>query len=310
MNMFAFAECDESRDRVCMDWTVKGYQYLPGVSMLGSLFVGVGEDFMVEELRIAPAPLLGAEDAFDAARLKPDWRETVVASECRFFPPSTSPPVAPVESPGLQELWAPLKRLDPPKQRSPRKDRERAISKAPKMKGSLPDAMKAECDALPKGYEDDCDLDSLASVSPGSSDDGGDALPSCVDPMLAALGLHPGAEDIKLDSETAAHEHRAIPFGPWPISPIVSKGTVIGWGGNCGCHYSADTKVACKKAITATRTSDVNECRLLAKAWLLEGATIPAGSPTGRRDHIFGVPRSSLVVRDESELDAEAATYL
>ena len=132
-------------------------------------------------------------------------------------------------------------------------------------------------------------------------------------PCFAAPGAEPGAIDGDHDEDKALRESRVHSFGPWSTSEIWSEGLCVGWGANCGCHFSPKRQgtnaLRCKKSIGATATCTLDEAHGLAKQWLLAGLEIPAGRRDGRADHL-GTHRHHLPLRTHEELDADAAALM
>ena len=108
------------------------------------------------------------------------------------------------------------------------------------------------------------------------------------------------------------HEDRKVLWGIWSFSEIWAaerKGGEkkhVGYGGNCGCHFDrADPHRRCKRSLRFL-TNSKDECRCLVKQWLLMGLRIRSGDPTARTQHLTLIPRSSIPLRAESDLDREA----
>jgi len=79
-------------------------------------------------------------------------------------------------------------------------------------------------------------------------------------------------------------ESQKIEWSKWSISKLVDKasGAQYGWGANCGCRWNSTEPKRCRKAMTFCsktpgRTTTLEQCRFLVKAWLVLGESIPEG---------------------------------
>ena len=108
------------------------------------------------------------------------------------------------------------------------------------------------------------------------------------------------------------HQRRAIPFGPWSISPIVASGEFISWGANCGKHFNSwEPHLRCKTscAFKGGRMPP-GEARIRMKMWLLAGHDIEQskeGEYSDARHQHFDVSFMSMPLEDEAELDRHAS---
>ena len=230
----------------------------------------------VEYIGMAPAPRNGAAESNEADRitLLDDWASQVLENEVQIFPPL---PVMPGSSVMNEGLRAGL-----------------ASCQAKQFKRAKTEASVR----FLNNADGESDTDSEESQE-------GEGLPAAV---LACLA---GQEDVEDDHDVPQpaeeRQRRVHPWGAgrWTLSEVWKENVQIGWWANCNRHFDS-TGRTCRKMITFVNDSP-DQCRCLAKQWLLMGAKIKCGDPAGRRKHVRDIKREDIVLRDEAALDAMAA---
>jgi hypothetical protein len=87
------------------------------------------------------------------------------------------------------------------------------------------------------------------------------------------------------------------PFGLSPLTRIVrGERVVFGWGATCRKHHNVGDKLGtqCKKQISQGQGADAlsdDECKRLAKCWLLLGRDISDDGPRAREVHLKVKPK-------------------
>ena len=235
----------------------------------------------VEYIGMATAPRNGAAESKKADRitLVDDWESQVLENEVQIFPPL---PVMPGSLVMNEELRAGLASCQ-----------EKPLKRA-KTEASVRFLNNADGES---------DTDSEESQE-------GEGLPAAVLACLAGQeGVEEGVEDDHDDVPQPAEERQRRVHrwgaGRWTLSEVWKENVQIGWWANCNRHFDS-TGRACRKMITFVNDSP-DQCRCLAKQWLLMGAKIKCGDPAGRRKHVRDIKREDIVLRDEAELDAMAA---
>ena len=227
---------------------------------------------------MATAPRNGAAESKKADRitLVDDWESQIFRNEVQIFPPL---PVMPGSLVMNEELRAGLASC-----------REKPLKRA-KTEASVRFLNNADGES---------DTDSEESLE-------GEGLPAAVLECLA------GQEDVEDDHDVPQpaeeRQRRVHPWGAgrWTLSEVwnTQENVQIGWNANCNRHFDS-TGRPCRKTITFVNDTP-DQCRCLAKQWLLMGAKIKCGDPAGRRKHVRDIKREDIVLRDEAELDAMAA---
>jgi hypothetical protein len=89
-----------------------------------------------------------------------------------------------------------------------------------------------------------------------------------------------------------------VPFGPFSLSPLSrwvgGEKIHVGWGANCHRHSNSGDAPHNKCQIQVTygtgpRAISDEECRRLAKCWLILGRGVDESSDEARTQHVFGV---------------------
>ena len=147
-------------------------------------------------------------------------------------------------------------------------------------------------------------------VLDGAGGAGADAAaePAPVPPPAAAAAARPARRN----------QRRAIPWGPFLLSPIVPQhGRQTGWGAICNGHVDRGegcSATQCKKAVSYGATLDDAACILRLKRWLIAGLADGDFPRHAQRSHhvSMGGPgmRDFAVGLSEEEMDAMIAEYL
>ena len=229
----------------------------------------------VEYIGMAPAPRNGAAESNEADRitLLDDWASQVFENEVQIFPPLPVMPGSSVMNEGLRAGLASCQ--------------EKPFKRAKN---------EASVHFRPDGQSD---TDSEVSLE-------GEGLPPAVVEHLA------GQEDVEDDhgvpEPADARQHRLHPWGRgrWTLSEVWNKegNAQIGWNANCNRHFDSTGRPCRKYLAFVDHTPD--QCRCLAKEWLLMGVEIKCGDPGGRRKHVLDIRREHIVLRAEAQLDAMA----
>ena len=134
-------------------------------------------------------------------------------------------------------------------------------------------------------------------------------MPEDVDQAAVFAGLG-GA-----DADAVERQDRAVAFGPWSLSPIMSKGVHVAWGASCNCHsnmWETKKRTACKKWVTIGNDGS-DAARMRCKVWLMRGLKILADDTIGRHRHVWDHPTNSLSVDEfgsEADMDQAAAALV
>ena len=213
--------------------------YMIGITLVGKMFQMCGRDDPLSELYICPAPRHPTKIIESTAvfHMPFDWEDIVVQSQKRVFPRTVHHHNA--DSEALREAMRKLK--------VGFKSLELKQLKATRKRDTSPGVRLL----MPKAVGDShADSDKCSSGSELGSADG----PESSDADTCSEGLPGGGGDAGGPPGPPApgpRHMRAKPFGRWLISPIFSKGTCVGWGAQCNGHYDADSKLPCRKFITA-----------------------------------------------------------
>ena len=161
-----------------------------------------------------------------------------------------------------------------------------------------------------------CDFSEEDLLSEGSSSSSADVPLVFVDDDHGAADLVPpgaGDEDHAGPLAPSDRVSRMLPFGPFSVSKIYSRGEHTGWGGNCGRHWDCACSLSCKKQIgagTPVTPASLDEAHRLVKEWLLMGVSIPGTHCTSRSQHVRDVKRQHIRLRSHQDLDADAARLM
>ena len=112
-------------------------------------------------------------------------------------------------------------------------------------------------------------------------------------------------------SDAVERNDRAVPFGPWSVSPIISKGVHVAWGATCNCNSNSweKKKTPCKKWVPIGDDGP-DAARMRCKVWLMRGLEIKQNDEIGRHRHLWENSTNSLSVDEfgsEAEIDRAAA---
>ena len=267
------------------------YEYLMAVTFLGR----VRKSHVFTEIQWCSAPVSRHRVPVSSAQvfLADDWREQVVARAVRIHPPLASPSKAPKDfreakiAQGLRALKEGLAKA---------KSAAENVKKGG-VRIRLPRARPH------RGHDGDGHGGGPAD---GSDDDG--SLASHSDCELSSVGSDSDcAVDLPADGDvpsrrSAQHVKRAVNWGPFSLSQLCMKGgPCVGWGANCHKHHDSGSTLRCTKPFRFVGLS-FDECRCLAKTWLLMGVSIPHDDLAGRAQHM-GIDRGDIAILPEDELD-------
>ncbi|CAK0885912.1 unnamed protein product, partial [Prorocentrum cordatum] len=272
---------DVDRRRVQLDfWDGVELEYLVDVSFLGR-YLGHDEDVEITNIFLSAAAIDQEmlADSAAAVFLVDDWRSRLFNSEQPVFPPrgrlrqARGKKARKADGDAMADMRRGIRALGG--------DGDKIRIRRPKPEGHGSD------DELWNDFGSGGSSGSLSPPNDGDSSSGADG------PPVAGIKRPQPAEK----------EVRKVPFGPWTVSEVWSEGVHVGFGGNCNCHLDAGKDLRCKRNITFAGMSVV-ATRCLAKQWLLMGVGL-AGDDA-RSQHVKGIPRAEIPIRDEAELDAAA----
>ena len=172
---------------------------------------------------------------------------------------------------------------------------------------------------LPTAKKDDKDDEVSDAGSLSGAESSSSGLGDCPPPPSPPPATPPLVDPAEFESDDSDHgagalrECRMVPFGPFSLSKIVSKGVHVGWGANCGRHWDARSALACKRQLRClggVTEEKLDECNRLCKQWLLLGLDVPPSGTGGKRAHLKDIRREDIEPRDHASLEHEAAVAL
>ena len=136
-----------------------------------------------------------------------------------------------------------------------------------------------------------------------------DAVAAAVVLAAAAAPAGAGLGDVpEPPNFQALREQREIPWGPFKIAPIYSRGIHSGWGASCGMHQNDcdPPNIQCKIHLPFGKKDPLSsdEARWRVKLWCYMGLDIGEASCSARTDHVALKPRTLGLTHTEDQLDA------